>query len=72
MLKNTDLLEVSKEIGLGVNTEKTKYLFMSHYKNAGQNLNLIANKSFKMWQSSNTWECKQHIEIAFMKKLRAV
>ena len=36
--KNTDsLLIASKEIGLEVNAEKTKYMVMSRDKNAGQN-----------------------------------
>jgi hypothetical protein len=35
--KNTDaLLVVSKEIGLDVNIEKTKYMIMSRNQNAGQ------------------------------------
>jgi len=33
--KNTEaLLEASREVGLEVNTEKTKYMFMSHHQNA--------------------------------------
>jgi hypothetical protein len=40
------LSEASREVGLEVNTEKTKYMVMSHHQNAGQNHNLlIANKS---------------------------
>jgi hypothetical protein len=35
--KNTeDLLDASKDVGMQVNPEKTKYMLMSHYKNAGQ------------------------------------
>jgi len=35
-------------VGLEVNTEKTKYMVMSHHQNAGQNHNLLtANKTFK-------------------------
>jgi hypothetical protein len=30
------LLEASREVGLEVNTKKTKYMFMSHHQNAGQ------------------------------------
>jgi hypothetical protein len=29
------LLDVSVEVGLKVNTENPKYIFMSHYQNAG-------------------------------------
>jgi hypothetical protein len=36
--KNTEtLIDASKEIGMEVNTEKTKYILLSHHKNAGQN-----------------------------------
>jgi len=41
------LLEASREVGLEVNTQKTKYTVMAHHQNAGQNHNLlVANKSF--------------------------
>jgi hypothetical protein len=44
--KNTEaLLIASKEIGLELNTEKTKYMVMSRDQNAGQNGNIqIGNK----------------------------
>jgi hypothetical protein len=47
--KNTDaLLESSREVGLEVNTENSKYMVMSRHQNVGQNYNLlIANKSFQ-------------------------
>jgi hypothetical protein len=47
--KNTEALVVaSKEIGLEVNAEKTKYMVMSHNQNAGQNHNIkLDNKSFE-------------------------
>jgi hypothetical protein len=36
--KNTQtLIDASKEIGLEVNTEKTKYMLLSHHQSAGQN-----------------------------------
>jgi hypothetical protein len=40
------LLDVNKEVGLEVNTEKTK--FMSYHQNAEQNYNIkVANKFFR-------------------------
>lgn len=37
MKKNTEtVLRASKEAGLQVNTEKTKYMLMSHHQTAGQ------------------------------------
>jgi hypothetical protein len=36
--KNTEtLIDASKEIGLEVNTEKTKYMLLSRHQNAEQN-----------------------------------
>jgi hypothetical protein len=38
MKKNTQTLtEASKDVGLEVNTEKTKYMLLSRHQNAGQN-----------------------------------
>jgi hypothetical protein len=47
--KNAEaLLTDSKEIGLEVNSEKTKYMFMSCHQTAGQsNYIRVANKSFE-------------------------
>jgi sorting nexin-29 len=47
--KNAEtLLDASKEIGLEVNSEKTKYMFMSRHHTAGQsNYVRAANKSFE-------------------------
>jgi hypothetical protein len=47
--KNTEtLLDASKEIGLEVNTEKTKYMLMSRSQRIGQKRSIkIANRSFE-------------------------
>jgi hypothetical protein len=56
--KNTEtLIDASKEVGLEVNAEKTKYMLLSHHQNAGQNHDIrTANDVLKMWPSSNIWE----------------
>jgi hypothetical protein len=51
------LLEASREVGLEVNTEKTKYTVLSRHQTARQYHNLlIANKFLKKWQSSIIWQ----------------
>jgi hypothetical protein len=41
-------LEASRDIGLEINAEKTKYMIMSHLPNSEQNQNIrIANESFE-------------------------
>jgi hypothetical protein len=47
--KNTEtLIEASKEVGLEINVEKTKYTLPSRHQNAGQNRDIeIANRSFE-------------------------
>jgi hypothetical protein len=46
---NTEtLLEASRDTGLEINAEKTKYMIMSHHPNSGQNHNIrTANESFE-------------------------
>jgi hypothetical protein len=40
--------DASKEIGLEINVEKTKYLLLAHHQNAGQNRHIkIAERSFE-------------------------
>jgi hypothetical protein len=38
--KNTKTLNVRKEVGPEINAEKTKYMLLSHYQDAGQNWNI--------------------------------
>jgi hypothetical protein len=47
--KNTEaVLDASKEVGLEVNPEKTKYMLMSRYKKTGQKHSIkIANRLFE-------------------------
>jgi hypothetical protein len=41
-------LEASRDIGLEINAEKTKYIIMSRHPNSGQSQNIrIANESFE-------------------------
>jgi hypothetical protein len=47
--KNTEtLIDASKEVGLEVNVEKTKYMVLYHHHNAGQSQDIqIASRSFE-------------------------
>jgi archaellum component FlaC len=47
--ENTEtLLEASRDVGLEINAEKTKYMIMSRHPNSGQNQNIrIANELFE-------------------------
>jgi hypothetical protein len=47
--ENTEsLLEASRDVGLEINAEKTKYMIMSHHPNSGQNQNVrTANELFE-------------------------
>jgi hypothetical protein len=47
--KNTEILiDISNEVGLQVNTEKTEYMLLSHHQNAGQNYDIkIADRCFE-------------------------
>jgi hypothetical protein len=47
--KNTETLtDASKEVGLEINAEKTKYMLLSRHQNGGQNRDMkIANRSFE-------------------------
>jgi len=46
-------LDASSEIGLEVNAERTKYMFMSHNNEAGQDCNI--KTAYKSFESSGIW-----------------
>jgi hypothetical protein len=56
--KSTEtLLEACRDVGLEVNTEKTKYMVMSSHQNSGQIHNLLIVKNHvETRQSSCIWE----------------
>ena len=68
--KNTEALVVaSKEIGLEVNADKTKYMGVSRNHNGVHSQNKKLNVvPWKVWKSSNVWEQPQQIKILFRKK----
>jgi hypothetical protein len=49
MKKNTEtLIDASKEVGLEINVEKTKYMLVSRHQNVCRNRGIkIANRSFE-------------------------
>jgi hypothetical protein len=62
--KTETLLEASRDVGLEINAEKTKYMILSRHPNSGQNQNIrIANESlenvakFKYLGMTLTSEC---------------
>jgi hypothetical protein len=57
MKKAESLLIASKEIGLEVNADKTKYLAMSQDQKAEQIHNMkVDKKKKKKWNSSDIWK----------------
>jgi hypothetical protein len=80
MRENTDtikkhteaLLEASKEVGLEVNPEKTKYMLMSPSQKIGQKHSIkIANRSFEDVAKFKYLRTTQKIKISHTKRLRA-
>jgi hypothetical protein len=55
--KNTEaLIDASKEIGLEINVEKTRYMLLSRHQNVGQNRDIkTANRSFENVPQFNIW-----------------
>jgi hypothetical protein len=51
------LLQASREVGLEINTQKTKYMVVFHHQNSGQiTIELLLVSRLKMWQSSSILE----------------
>jgi hypothetical protein len=71
--RNTEaLLVTSKEIGLEINGENTKYMVMSQNQNAEKNHNIkIDNKSFETVEEFKNFGTTLTNKIPFTKKLRA-
>jgi hypothetical protein len=55
--KNTEtLIDASKEVGLEINVEKTKYMLLSSHQNVGQKRDIkIANRSFETVSYFKYW-----------------
>jgi hypothetical protein len=55
--KNAEtVIDVSNEVGLEVNADKTKYILLSPHQNAGQNHEIkIANRSFENVAQFKYW-----------------
>jgi hypothetical protein len=69
--ENTEtILEASRDTGLEINAEKTKYMIMFCHSNSGQNQNMTANESFENLLNSNTWGLRQQIRMTFIMKSR--
>jgi hypothetical protein len=49
------LSEARRWVGLEVSAENIEYVVMSYHQNAGQNHNLLIDKSLKMWQNLSIW-----------------
>jgi len=57
-LENTEtLVGTSRYVGLEINAEKTKCMFMSRHQNSGENRNVRrVNKSFENVANSHIWK----------------
>ena len=64
------LIMASKEIGLEVNADKTKYMVMFHDQNAGRTHMRIENRSFERMEQFKYLGTALTIKILFRKKLR--
>jgi hypothetical protein len=74
MKKNADILfDASKEVGLVLNAEKTRYMLLSHHQNAGQNHGLqIANRSFENVAQLKYLEMKVTYQNLIQEKIKRI
>jgi hypothetical protein len=70
--ENTEtFIEASRDIGLEINAEKTKYMIMSRHPNSGQSQNIrIANESLKNVAKFKCLGTTLTIRMTFMMKSR--
>jgi hypothetical protein len=60
--KNTNSTDASKEVGLEVNVEKSKYMLVSHHQNTGQNWDIkIENTSCENVSQFKYFETSQNL-----------
>jgi hypothetical protein len=63
-------MDASKEVGLEINVEKTKYMLLSRRQNVGQNRDIkIANRSFENVSQFKYLGRQQQIQILFSRNL---
>jgi hypothetical protein len=76
--KNTEtLINASKEVGLEINVEETKYMLLSHHQNVCRNWDIkIANRSFEnvsQFKYLGTTVTNQNlIQVEIKKRLNSV
>ena len=70
--ENAALVAATRETGLEVSANKTKYMVMSREQNAGRMHSVrIDNSTFERVKSLNIWEQLEQIKILLRQKLRA-
>jgi hypothetical protein len=49
------VIDASKEVGLEMNVEKMKYMWLSRHQNVGKNLNIKITDRLKVCHTANIW-----------------
>jgi ABC-type lipoprotein release transport system permease subunit len=72
-IKNTQtLIDASKEVGLEVNTEKTKYMLLSRHQNARQNHDIkLADRCFENVEQFRHLETTKANQNLILKKINS-